>query len=535
MASASAEAFFDLHTQTNSMKKIYTATLAALGLALGVNAQSLNIKDAGDNQPMEHVQRTPDRSGQLNNDASRGTNTCSTVLEWALQRSFDGTNFSYFVRRLENDTNGYIQGWSTYFDVPAGGSVEVDAITFFARSARADSADVDVAVAIFNVDQDGNPTGNPLGGGIVTVGEYTGGTIDGFEQTATFNAVTLTDDFAIAVIPQATTSGDSIDVLSGFTGSGLNDFPTAYLLPDQNGNSQWFNGSLFQNNLGARILHVYPSITYDASNSINTSVTELCTADEAVTLNGDEPVWIANQYWSVEGYIASSSTYWAIDGTFGDNPTADSVHTFADPSVDYTIMRHDSITMLSDFSTCLVTETATIDGGAMATDESTGDLASGADKDEACDNGPGTTMIYNQAGVDVFYNTEFIECTPSYVAEGFYSDGDTWWEIGANGALANSGECGSDTANSITEIAANDVKIFPNPANATLSVKVDGFSGDETYSIIDLLGNTVVTNGRLGITSGTTDIDVSKFESGVYTLVLVGSSASINKTFTIVH
>lgn len=540
------------------MRKLYITALVALGLAMSANAQNVSFKDAGDAQSFEYESLSEDRAGELNNGGARGNTTCATELEWARFRSFDGTNFSYFARILENDTNGYLQGWSTYFDVPAGGSVDVDGFTFFARSARTDSADVDVTCSIFNVDIDGSPTGAAIATVTVPVGEYTGATVAGFEQTANFaTTATLTNDFAIVVVPEATTTGDSIDVLSGFTGSGLNDFPTAYLLDLGNG-PQWINGSLFTNNVGARILHVYPFIEYNASNSITSSTDTLCSENEAVTFDGDEPIWISNQYWSVEGYTGSSSTFWSTGGAFGVDPTPDTTHIFADPTTNYTVTRHDSLTMLSDFSVCLVTESTTIIGGASSVDLATISLASGTDSDDACANGPGNTTIYNETGVDVFYTSQYIECTPNYVAAGFYSNGTDWWEIGANGALLNTGVCAGDTTDlgggiivvggdtleningnyfplSIQEVASADAQLFPNPANSTLTLRVNGFSGDETYSIIDLHGKVVVINARLGITQGTTDIDVSGFENGIYTIVITGQNANLKKRFTVVR
>ena len=72
-----------------------------------------------------------------------------------------------------------------------------------------------------------------------------------------------------------------------------------------------------------------------------------------------------------------------------------------------------------------------------------------------------------------------------------------------------------------TEITNNEnIEVFPNPSNGIFQLSLKDVDGVVSYSVFDALGKEIrfesfVANGRTQ-----KDIDLSEFESGVYTIQL---------------
>lgn len=67
----------------------------------------------------------------------------------------------------------------------------------------------------------------------------------------------------------------------------------------------------------------------------------------------------------------------------------------------------------------------------------------------------------------------------------------------------------------ITQLnAANNIKIYPNPTNSTLSIAIPTLSGQGKLLIIDELGRTV---GAWDISSPSTNVDMNSLRAGIYT------------------
>lgn len=64
-----------------------------------------------------------------------------------------------------------------------------------------------------------------------------------------------------------------------------------------------------------------------------------------------------------------------------------------------------------------------------------------------------------------------------------------------------------------------EVKVFPNPANDILSVRIDEYQEATDYSVnlFDILGNSIV---KEFIENEITTIDISTFAVGIYTLTI---------------
>lgn len=70
--------------------------------------------------------------------------------------------------------------------------------------------------------------------------------------------------------------------------------------------------------------------------------------------------------------------------------------------------------------------------------------------------------------------------------------------------------------------------LYPNPANE--SVVISGLSGNETISVVDMAGRTVMTTQNTG-TSQT--LNVSDFQAGVYNVVVIANGIKTTKKLTI--
>ncbi len=70
--------------------------------------------------------------------------------------------------------------------------------------------------------------------------------------------------------------------------------------------------------------------------------------------------------------------------------------------------------------------------------------------------------------------------------------------------------------------------LYPNPANE--SVVISGLTGDETISIVDMAGRTVLTAQNTGTTQ---TLNVSDFQAGIYNVVVTANGIKSTKKLTI--
>lgn len=70
--------------------------------------------------------------------------------------------------------------------------------------------------------------------------------------------------------------------------------------------------------------------------------------------------------------------------------------------------------------------------------------------------------------------------------------------------------------------------VYPNPANE--SVLISGLSGNETVSIIDMAGRTILTAQNAGTSQA---FNVSDIQAGIYTVVVLSNGNATTKKLTI--
>lgn len=336
------------------MKKIYAFTLGLVGMVGTLSAQSL-LTPQSDNQNL-----TSDENFTRTTDASRGMQVCSDTNLWAWARSFNGGAPSYFVAYLHNSPfvpNSY----GTYVDVPAGTSINVSGFDLYARSIRGDGASVSVTAAIYLSGADSLPTGAPIRTATISLDTNTTNIIQDFEVSAMFATPATVNGSFIITIENSSTAGDSIEIIRGYTGSGVADgFPAVYQA-DSIANGDYFrdNGGSF----GARLPHFYPYVIFNQTNSFMMSVSQLTSANEDVDFTHIGYSAQNHPIWSFDGFVGNPTTFWSIDGgaNFTVASTNDTMITFVDETQDYTIVLHDSLGMWNG-STCLMSETQTLLG-----------------------------------------------------------------------------------------------------------------------------------------------------------------------------
>lgn len=80
----------------------------------------------------------------------------------------------------------------------------------------------------------------------------------------------------------------------------------------------------------------------------------------------------------------------------------------------------------------------------------------------------------------------------------------------------------------LNELGTQEFGLYPNPANE--SVTLSGLSGNETISIIDLAGKTVLSTENTGATQ---TINVSDIKAGIYNVVVISNGSRTTKKLTI--
>lgn len=517
------------------MQKVYLFITSLLISGMGFS-QKFQIDGFGPLESVEdnmHIGQKPTKPL----DKVRGSANCIDTNTWALMRNNDAPNPGYFTYTMRNDpSDGYVAGMSTFFDVPNGGTVEVSGMIFYARSIRPDGNSTPLNVSLYVANTAQLPNGAPLATTTIQVDTFTGGTIGGFFQSVEFpTSVSMSQDFCLVVDNQGT-EADSLQVLVTGIGSGLPNYPGSFRIPGFNPlmPNIWYESQTFGANF-AWMMHVYPFVEFTANNSLDMSMDSLCQIDQEVEFNGDAPVWIDNDYWTIEGYDQINSSYWSFDGgaNFSPTPSASASNEFADPTQDYGIVRRDVLTLWQN-GECVVEENSTLFGAALTADQALINLATGADSTDACDKGPGNQIIYTLGNTDIYYASDIIECDPNTVS-GFYSDGEEWWEIDEDGMLINTGFCftENDTIDEwpegIRDLNAGLYAVHMEQENLVVQTSM-AVQSTTTLDLFDLSGRLVLSktidkgmSGRIAI------IGLHTQPRGLY-LVRIG-----NETFKIVR
>ena len=115
-----------------------------------------------------------------------------------------------------------------------------------------------------------------------------------------------------------------------------------------------------------------------------------------------------------------------------------------------------------------------------------------------------------------------------YMVYGFDVIGDAYWLSSPKAIVARADfDCGL----SVDELSGNNIDVYPNPANTTITVDLN-FSGEKVnISLLDLAGKTVYSNSI----EGSVEMDVSKLAEGMYTVLISNGELQINKKISVVH
>ena len=76
--------------------------------------------------------------------------------------------------------------------------------------------------------------------------------------------------------------------------------------------------------------------------------------------------------------------------------------------------------------------------------------------------------------------------------------------------------------------------VFPNPANALLTLRFSGFDRVERVSLVDATGRAVYTHGGINGRS-TLAMDISALANGIYTLVAEEEGARVVRRVVVQH
>lgn len=336
------------------MKRIY---FLALGLAMSATTMAQSgLKPQMDGEAFKFTGATELPTAGMT-DGSRGTNTCSDTSRWAWGRSFNGGQPSYFGTFLHADTL-VPNAFGTYVPVTPNQAVEVSGLTFYGYSLRPDGASVTVNAVMYAAGADSLPMGAALATVAVSLDTTTTGFIAPMLQEVAFPAaVSVTGAFIIS-IENSTVQGDSIQLLRGFTGSGVADnFPTVIKAIDlANGDYTRLPGT----NFGARLPHIYPYITYVQSNDFSMSVTKLSGPNESVDFTYLAPTMTDNPVLSISGFVGDTTSFWNFQDGSSVMMGRDVSHTFVDATKDYQVALTDSI-LLWNSSYCILTESALLE------------------------------------------------------------------------------------------------------------------------------------------------------------------------------
>ncbi|UTW67604.1 T9SS type A sorting domain-containing protein [bacterium SCSIO 12643] len=378
------------------MRKIYTLAIGLVGL-VGASFAQNNLDYKIEPQQMTgEVIATRDAASA---DVARGTQSCVDTVDYALYRSLNSAGQVTYATVLLQDSMTTIKGMGLFFPVPAGQSVGVNGLEFFANSRKADGSASSVVVSLYTAGADSLPTGTALETQTVSV-DTNSQTLGDIYNLVTFSSVAnLSNSFVITVEAGSPTDSTALwtgGVLSG----GFDGYPTSL---EVGGN--WLRpGASAQ--IGGIVPRIHPLIQYDVMNNVIPSVTKLSGPNEEVTFNITASQ-MGSSYLTFTGLLQDNNTT-AInfgDGNMTVDASATETNTYAVETNDYTVVLTDSVglyTINPEF--CVATETITIQ---KAYPLSINDLDSGkffafTSNDEiVVGNGEGTAVLYSITGTVV--------------------------------------------------------------------------------------------------------------------------------------
>ncbi|MGB0391343.1 MAG: T9SS type A sorting domain-containing protein [Salibacteraceae bacterium] len=333
------------------MKKIYL-------LALSVVASASSFAQTSLNQNIESKVAidvpAPIRSSEVSD--SRGSATCLDTVDYALYRSLNGSNQFTWANITLEDSASLLKGMGLFFPLNGTQNYTMSGFELQAVGIKADGTPSQLIVSVYVADADSLPMGSPLTTQTISVDTSTSlGFSDGY-IAHTFTPLTITSNVVITV--EAGSPTDSVKIWTGGVLSGSFDgYPTSLSL-----GGNWIRPKDAVQ-LGEVIPRFHPIISYDAINTLASSVAKLSGPNEDVIFTSSYPE-IGRSILAFSGLLQDNNTA-AID--FGDGESKENIaisetHAYADHLQDYSVTLTDSILLYqSNVGVCVVTETVTIE------------------------------------------------------------------------------------------------------------------------------------------------------------------------------
>lgn len=333
------------------MKK-FLSTLALFGMGMTVMSQT-TINQARTIQGNLNKKIKSEHSSSVS--AIKGTSTCTDTVDYALYRSLDQGSPALITVTLENNPGPIIGGTGLYFPAPAGQQVNISGMELYAAGADAAGANTTVTINVYAAGADSLPSGTALATETLNMDTARSTFGDLYNALSFASPVSTTGGFVITV--EAAVADSFSMGFGGVLTGAFDGYPTSFLV-----DGTWTK--LYSTvQIGGVIPWIFPIVSYEATNSLSSSVTVLSmdneTVDFTVVSSG-----MGTSYLTFSGISGDQNTA-ALD--FGDgnaeyNVAASVSHTYASKDQTYNVVLTDSIYLYNSAPEyCVQTETVVID------------------------------------------------------------------------------------------------------------------------------------------------------------------------------
>ena len=323
--------------------KIAGVFASALILATSVNAQT----EVG-------VLPNPDKSDNNQVNVERGNTTVNDTNFYAtFVNQVYNIDTTYIILSI-NSSNIYT--WFHRIQTPSNVSVDIEGARMHVASGNADGSPVSVAVSLVETGANGLPSNNVLETKTVSINPVTTNNVGDFANDVVFdNSYSSSNGFYLQMTLDSNAS-DTLRVITGQNGAA-----------GVSGDSISIAGFTGGNNLNTLgyVQHIRPFVSYEATNSITTDKDTITTDNESVSFTAEGNFKNIADPHLMTGI--SKNAFWSLDnGSTFVGPANDTTYSFADATIDHTVLLNDSI-MTWSAGTYVVSESKTIVGDKTVT------------------------------------------------------------------------------------------------------------------------------------------------------------------------
>lgn len=296
----------------------------------------------------------PDQSENNQVNVERGNTT------------INDTNFyATFVNQLYNPDTTYvilsinssnIYTWFHRVQTPSNISLDVEGARMHLASGNSDGSPVNVEVSLVETGANGLPSNTVLETKTVSIDPVTTTNLGDFANDVVFdNSHSSANGFYLQMSLDSNVS-DTLRMITGQNGAAAVSDDTITLAG--------FTGSNNLSTLGY-VQHFRPFVSYEATNSITTDKDTITSDNESVAFTAEGNFKNVADPHLMTGI--SKNAFWSLDnGSTFVGPANDTTYSFADATVDHTVLLNDSI-MTWSAGTYVVSESKTIVGDKTVT------------------------------------------------------------------------------------------------------------------------------------------------------------------------